>query len=474
MKHSDPAMMTANELLVRYRDGSLSPLEATEAALARIRRYDEMLNGFCLVDEEAALDAAEASTTRWRHGRPEGRLDGVPTTVKDIILTTGWPTLRGSKTVDPAGPWADDAPTVARLKSHGAVLIGKTTTPEFGWKGVTDSPLTGVTRNPWDATRTTGGSSGGAAAAAAAGMGALHIGTDGGGSIRIPASFTGVFGFKQTFGRVPAWPLSPFGTIAHVGPMARSVADCALMLTVMAEPDPRDPYALPYDGQDFGSDLHHGLSGLRVAYLPTLCGVPVDAEVAAAVRAAAGTFESLGARVEQPEPDLPDLLSVFQTLWYAGAARLLAGIPDEKHPMMDPGLRKAAAAGARLSAVDYLTATARREDLTARLNRLHQTYDLLILPTMPLVAFGAGQDSPRPEERPAEWAGDLESWCDWTPFTWPFNLTGQPAMSLPCGYNRAALPIGLQIVGPRYADTLVLRAAAAFESAHPPRWPDLA
>ncbi|MDH3596510.1 MAG: amidase family protein, partial [Rhodospirillales bacterium] len=245
---NDPALLTATELLTRFRAGSLSPVEVTEAALARIEAHDTALNAFCLVDAEQALAEARRSEERWRIGAPKGRLDGVPASIKDLLLTKGWPTLRGSKALDPDQPWDEDAPAVARLREHGAVLLGKTTTPEFGWKGVTDSPLTGVTRNPWDPSRTPGGSSGGAAAAVATGMGALAIGTDGGGSIRIPAGFTGIFGLKPSFGRVPAYPLSPFGTVAHLGPMTRSVADAALMLTVLAEPDPRDWYALPVDG----------------------------------------------------------------------------------------------------------------------------------------------------------------------------------------------------------------------------------
>ncbi|MCS6855984.1 MAG: amidase family protein, partial [Elioraea sp.] len=208
---------------------------------------DPVLNAFCLVAWRTALAAARESERRWMKGEPQGLLDGVPVSIKDLVLTRGWPTLRGSKTIDPKGPWKDDAPCVARLREHGAVLIGKTTTPEFGWKGVTDSPLTGVTRNPWDPRLTPGGSSGGAAAALAAGMGPLAIGTDGGGSIRIPCAFTGVFGLKPSFGRVPAWPLSPMGTVAHVGPMTRSVADAALMMNVIALPDTRDWHALPWD-----------------------------------------------------------------------------------------------------------------------------------------------------------------------------------------------------------------------------------
>ena len=280
---SDLCALTATELLDAYRKRTLSPVEAAEAVLARIKKLNPAFNAFNLVSDKA-LDEARASEARWLAGAPQGLLDGVPVSIKDIILTRGWPTLRGSKTVDPAGPWNDDAPATARLREHGAVILGKTTTPEFGWKGVTDSPLTGITRNPWNKDKTPGGSSGGAAAAVASGMGPLAVGTDGGGSIRIPCSFTGLFGIKASFGRVPAWPLSPFGTVAHVGPMTRSVADAALMLNVIALPDARDWHALPYEPRDWRGGLEQGVADLRIAYSPDLGYAKVDAEVAALVK----------------------------------------------------------------------------------------------------------------------------------------------------------------------------------------------
>src|SRR5437867_9751389 len=219
---ADLCSLTATEMLDAFRRHELSPVDVTRAVLERIERLNPVLNAFNLVSDRA-ISNAEESEARWLRGEPRGLLDGVPVSIKDIILTKGWPTLRGSKTVDPKGPWNDDAPATARLREHGAVLLGKTTTPEFGWKGVTDSPLTGITRNPWNPAKTPGGSSGGAAAAVASGMGALHIGTDGGGSIRIPASFSGIFGFKASFGRVPVWPPSPFASVSHLGPMTRTV-----------------------------------------------------------------------------------------------------------------------------------------------------------------------------------------------------------------------------------------------------------
>src|SRR5271170_6406808 len=237
--------MTAAELSEAYRDGDASPVEAAEACLARIDALDSTINAFCHVDHEATMAQAEASEARWRTGAPLSALDGVPVAIKDLLLTRGWPTLRGSRTIDPGQAWNDDAPAVARLREAGAVLLGKTTTPEYGWKGVTDSPLTGVTRNPWDLKKTPGGSSGGSAAALAARLAPLAIGTDGGGSIRIPASFSGVFGLKPTYGRVAAWPLSPFGTLAHIGPMSRDVMGAAMLLDVIAGADARDPHSLP-------------------------------------------------------------------------------------------------------------------------------------------------------------------------------------------------------------------------------------
>src|SRR5947207_12224504 len=284
---ADLCALSAMALLDAYRKHELSPVEVTRAVLERIERLNPVLNAFNLVSDRA-LDDAKMSEARWMSGQPKGLLDGVPASIKDIILTKGWPTLRGSKTVDPKGPWNDDAPATARLREHGAVLLGKTTTPEFGWKGVTDSPLTGITRNPWNPKKTPGGSSGGAVAAVASGMGPLAVGTDGGGSIRIPCSFTGLFGLKPSFGRVAAWPLSPVGTVAHVGPMTRTVADAALMMNVLALPDTRDWHSLPYHGRDYRSGLEHGVRDLRVAFSPDLGYAKVDPEVAGIVREARG------------------------------------------------------------------------------------------------------------------------------------------------------------------------------------------
>ncbi|MEJ2122586.1 MAG: amidase family protein, partial [Alphaproteobacteria bacterium] len=299
MTTTDLALAPATELVALYKAGKASPVEATQAALARIEKHNPALNAFNLIDAKGALDTAKASEARWAKGEPAGPIDGVPTSIKDIVYTKGWPTLRGSKTIDPDQPWEVDAPCTARLREAGAVLLGKTTTPEFGWKGVTDSPLTGITRNPWNTDMTPGGSSGGAAAACVTGMGALHIGTDGGGSVRIPAGLTGLFGMKASYGVVPAWPPSPFGTLANVGPMTRTVGDGALMLTVLAGPDARDWYALPPLNRDFTQGLDKGVKGLKIAYAPNPDGVNVEPDIAAHVESAVKLLEELGATVER-------------------------------------------------------------------------------------------------------------------------------------------------------------------------------
>jgi aspartyl-tRNA(Asn)/glutamyl-tRNA(Gln) amidotransferase subunit A len=457
--------MPATELLRRYRERSLSPVEATKAALARIEALNGTLNAYCLVDAARALAAARESEARWQKGEPRGPVDGVPSSIKDLILTEGWPTRRGSHAIDPKGPWIEDAPATARLREAGAVLLGKTTTPEFGWKGVTDSPLTGITRNPWNLATTPGGSSGGAAVAAATGMGALHVGTDGGGSIRIPAGFAGIVGFKQNFARVPAHPLSPFGTVSHAGPMTRTVADAALMFSVLCRPDDRDWYAVTRRVEDWTEGLGAGVRGLRIAWSATMGGHAVDPEIAFLCEKAARRFGELGAHVEAVDPPIGDCRQTFRRHWYSGAANLLRNYSAEQQKRMDSGLLEIAREGAALGLMDYFTAVREREQLGVAMNRFHAEWDLLLTPSLPLPAFEAGIEFPA--------RGEASRWTDWTPFSYPFNLTQQPAISVPCGLTRAGLPAGLQIVGRNWEDALVLRAAHAFEQMQPFRMPEL-
>jgi aspartyl-tRNA(Asn)/glutamyl-tRNA(Gln) amidotransferase subunit A len=451
---------TAAQLARLYRSGQASPVEAAQAALDRIARVDPVLRAFVVVDSEAALASARASTERWRAGKPLSVIDGVPASIKDLILTKGWPTRRGSATIDPQQPWDVDAPATARLREAGAVLLGKTATPEFGCKGETNSPLNGITRNPWNPAKTPGGSSGGAAAAVAAGCGPLAVGTDGAGSVRIPAAFCGNVGFKPSFGRVPAYPLSPFGTVAHLGPHTMSVTDAALMMNVLKAPDARDWTSLPADPTDYTVGLDDGVRGLRIAYSPTLGYVnDVHPEVAAAVARGAQTLAELGAQVDAVDPGFESPLDISIGLWFLGAWSVWNTLTAAQQAVTDPDFRAEAEQGGRYSALQIQQLNLRRGALGALLRQFMQRYDLLLTPAVSIPAFDA---------RPA---GSVpltpETMLGWTPFSYPFNLSQQPAITVPCGLTADGLPIGLQLVGPMFGDALVLRAARAFESACP-------
>jgi aspartyl-tRNA(Asn)/glutamyl-tRNA(Gln) amidotransferase subunit A len=457
---TDPALLSATELVALYREKKLSPVEVTKATLARIERLNPIVNAYCHLDAEGALATAKESEARWTAGRPKGLVDGVPVGVKDNILVAGMPARFGSR-LTPDAPHKIDAPAVARLKEQGAVILGKTAMPEYGWKATSDSPLTGLTRNPWDTRMTTGGSSAGAVAACVLGMGALHLGTDGGGSIRIPAAFTGCFGLKPTRARVPAFPTSPLGTLAHHGPLTRTVADTALAMTVISAPDARDVYGWISPAPDFTDGLDGGVRGLRIAYSPKLgFAARVHPEVASAVAAAARTFQDLGATVEEADPGISDPVDAWNTLWWSSMAYQLAPFADRTRKLGDPGLVDGAARGAAIPATELLRAQVLRAELHNTFVAFHQRYDLLLTPALPLPAFEVGDLVPRS----GEWG---TAWTDWAPFSYPFNLTQQPAATVPCGLTGAGLPVALQIVGPTGADALVLRASRAFEAARP-------
>jgi len=469
MMATDPTQMTALELVGHYERRKLSPVEVTQAIIDRIDEVDGQINAYATVDAEGAIEAAKKAEKRWKKNKPLSRLDGVPVSIKELIHTKGMPTVMGSQAI-PADsqPWDYDAPSVARLREAGAVIVGKTTSPEFGFKGVTDSPLRGITRNPWSPDKTPGGSSGGSGAAVAASMGPLSVGTDGGGSIRIPSSFCGLVGMKATFGRVAAYPPSMHGTMANAGPMARTVEDCAAMLNVIGKPDIRDWYSLQDDGVDYEKHLRGGVRKLRIAYSPTLgSGATVDPEVAKLVAKAAWRFEELGAKVEQV--DVPvhgfDVGGMFLTHWLSSVAHLLKVTPKERHNLFDPALVQAGEMGARYSTDDLVGAQQQRRMLGHHYNVFLQKYDLLLTPTVAVQPFDVGMNAPLDAK------GEPNGL--WTPFTYVFNLTRQPAISLPCGVSKAGLPVGLQIVGGHYRDALVLRAARAYAHAHPVRLPKL-
>ena len=459
---TDVGLMTAVELSAAYRAKTLSPVEATEAALARIETFNRTVNAYVLVDADTARVQAKAAEARWANDRPLSAIDGVPSSIKDLTMVKGWPTRKGSNTTDPS-PASADAPFTARMREAGAVILGKTATPEFGWKGVTDSGLQGITRNPWNTSRTSGGSSGGAAAAAALNMGVLHQGSDAGGSIRIPCGFCGVFGIKPTFGWVPQWPASAMTTLSHLGPITRTVRDSALMLNVIARPDARDWYAGTAFPADWTATLDAPLTGLRIAYSRTLGFVDVRPDVLARVDAAVEVLRGLGATVEDADPGFPNMLETFNVLWHAGAAKLVDTIPAAQRAEVDPGLRAIAEHGASTSLVRYMYACDERAALGERMARFHETYDLLVTPMLPITAFAAGRNTPEGDAN-----GD---WVAWTPFTFPFNMTQQPAASVPCGLADDGLPVGLHVVAAKFNDALVMQACAAFERACPQVFP---
>ena len=454
---STPADLTATQLVAAYRAGELSPVEATQDVLDRIDHLNRQVRAFCLIDADRALEAAKAAEQRWQQRLPQGVIDGVPVSIKDVYLTQGWPTLRGSRLVSPDQEWPFDSPAIARLREHGAVLLGKTTTPELAWKCVTDSPLNGVTVNPWDMSRTPGGSSGGSAVAVALGMGPLAMGSDGGGGVRIPASFTATVAIKPTYGRVPHWPASPWGSLVSAAPMARTVADTALLLDVISGSDARDWSSLPPTTRSYSSVLDNGVLGLRIALSPTLGYVDVDPDVTEAVQAAAGVFRDLGAHVELADPGFADCIDDFHVVWFTAIAKTVERLTSRERELMEPSLQEVVAQGERWSAVDYLTASATRTAMGATMGAFYEHYDLLLTPTVPITPFVAG------EEVPIGW--HAQRWTSWTPFTYPFNMTQQPAASVPCGWTSTGLPIGLQVVGPRHADDRVLAACAAYEQA---------
>jgi aspartyl-tRNA(Asn)/glutamyl-tRNA(Gln) amidotransferase subunit A len=453
---TDLSRMSATELASAFRTGEVSPVEATQAALDAISAYEADVNAFVLVDGEKALESASAAERRWQSGEPVGPVDGVPTSIKDIFLTRGWPTLRGSNLIsEDDDPWDADAPVTARLREAGAVLLGKTTTPEFAWKGVTDSIRHGVTRNPWDTSLTPGGSSGGSAAAVALGMGAWSVGTDGGGSVRIPASFTATVALKPTYGLVSLYPASPFGTLAHGGPMARTVGDTALMMDLLTGFDSRDWSALPTPVTSFRDGLDDGVEGLRIAFSATLGFGENHPEVETAFLAAVGELAAAGALVDEVDPGFADPRTAFELLWFAGGAKVMEKYGEEALGRIDPLLADRVRGAESYTASEFLDATQVRMDLGLLMGRFHERYDLLVTPTVPIPPFRAGQDAPD------GWPSPL--WTSWTPYTYPFNMTQQPALSVPCGFTRDGRPVGLQIVGPRHADALVLRAGRAYE-----------
>ncbi|HLJ11085.1 MAG TPA: amidase [Planctomycetaceae bacterium] len=463
MANEDLAWLSAVELATLIRARKVSPVEATNAALSRIERLNPLLNAFVTVPVEAAKCAAKKAEESLMRDNRVGATHGVPLHVKDNLHVANSRTTFGSKLFE-TNVTAEDCPAAQRLRAAGAVIIGRTNTPEFGWKGVTDNRVFGATGNPWNTTLTPGGSSGGAAAAVAAGLGPIGLGTDGGGSLRIPASFCGVVGFKPSFGRVPNWPGGAGALLRHIGVITRSVRDQAAALDVLSGPDSRDLLSLPASDVGFVDALEKGIRGKRVAYSPNLGYARVAPEVAAICERAAMKFAETGARVEAVELPWSDPYTAWSVFFFGTAAASLERELATRGDLLDPGFKKVVERGLALRGVDFGNALAARHDFWDQVRRVYDKFDLLLCPTLAVAPFALGQDDADPIE--GERLGPLQ----WTRFTYPFNLTGQPAVSVPAGWTNASLPIGLQIIGDRHADLLVLQAARAWEQVQP--WGD--
>lgn len=467
MNDIDLCFLSAIDAAAAIRQKRLSPVTLLDALIDRIDNIDPKLNAFCTPAFDSARQSARIAETAVQRGHSLGPLHGVPVAVKDVVTTRGIRTTWGSRLNAENVP-TEDAPSVERLKAAGAIVLGKTNTPEYGWKGATDNLLFGPTFNPWNLDLTPGGSSGGTAAAIAAGFAPLGIGTDGGGSIRIPASFCGIFGLKPTFGRIPYYPASLAETLSHLGAMTRTVRDAALMLDVMAGPDSRDRHSLPAESTDYLAATSGGIEGLRVAWSHDLGYARIDPEVRRITEKAAQRFSELGCHVEEAGPDIagilgPDQHPIYFILFNTGFAAMIEGHTKEERSIMDPAFLRSAQGWGERTVIDAGRANIGRVQLWDTVRRFFERFDLLLTPTLPVTAFGArlhgAPEIAGHKVRP----GDLS----WTPFTYPFNLTGQPSATVPCGFSKAGLPVGLQIVGRRLDDATVLRASAAFEDIAP-------
>ncbi|ARO56992.1 amidase-related enzyme [Methylorubrum extorquens] len=457
---SDFDFMTALELRRLIAARAISPVELTEHALARAEASQASLNAFCHLMPEEARSAARRAEEAVMCGSPLGLLHGLPVSVKDLIAVGGQPYASGSRAMA-SNVAAADAPAVERLRAAGAIIIGKTTTSEFGAKPVGDSPLTGITRHPWDLAKTPGGSSAGAAASVAAGITPFALGTDGGGSLRIPAALTGLVGLKAQFGRVPVWPTSATPTLAHVGALARDVADAALLTMAVAGHDPRDPFAVAGPVPDLLGAVKASVAGLRVAWSATLGYARPNPEVAAIARAAAMTLADQGAIVEEVETVFEsDPAALWTAEFYAGIGTRLRGVLESRRDLLDPAVADVLDAALAQEMRAYYETVFARYALRDRMVSFFTGYDVLVSPTLPISSLEAGRNIPEGLED--------RSLVSWAFYTYPFNLTGQPAASVCAGIASDGMPVGLQIVGRALGEADVIRTAAAIERTKPP------
>ena len=450
------AFQTISALSAGLDAKAFSPVELLDDTLSRLSRLEPILNCLAFLDVDGAQRDAKAATERQTSGTRLSALDGIPTSIKDLIAQRGLPQRFGSRTTTDA-PVPADAPSVVRLRSAGAVLLGKSTTSEYGCKAVGDSPLTGVTRNPWNTDLTPGGSSCGAAAMVAAGIVPYAIGTDGGGSLRIPAALTGTFGIKGNFGRVPVYPVSATPTLAHVGPLARTVADAALVLQTMSGFDARDPFSIAGEVPSFVTRTVPGRP-LRIAYSATLGYAKPTKPVLDLANTAARAIDGLGHRVELVDHVLDDPLDLWRAEFYAGAGTRLNAVMQSAPELIDPDVLTMLRPALSQEMMDYYAKVFARYALRERMRVFFEDYDLLISPTLPCTAFAVGRNAPEywPEDDPIGWVA----------YTYPFNLSGQPAASICAGFSADGLPVGLQVVGRNHDEGSVLALCAHYEAAH--------
>jgi aspartyl-tRNA(Asn)/glutamyl-tRNA(Gln) amidotransferase subunit A len=461
MSDTDLCFMPATEMAAAIRAKRVSSSEVVRAVLARIARLEPQLNAFAHLAAEQAMEAAQAADARAMNGAPLGPLHGVPVTIKDHEAVAGMPVEYGTHLRRGDVAVADNV-LVARLRQAGAIILGKTTTPEFGWTGVSHSPLTGITHNPWGHGLNAGASSAGAGVGAAAGYGPLHQGSDGAGSIRMPAHFCGVYGLKPSYGRVPQSPLAASDYTVHLGPLTRTVADAALMLGAIAGPHPDDQSSLEAQPADYLRLLPHRPRRPRIAFSPDLGHARVDPEVAALVqRAVARLGSALALSVTQVQtpwgPRGPELARFFWPAHFSRHAHRVA----EMRERMDPGFVACIEAGQHITVAEYQNMRLVKYAYCAEIHHFFEDWDFLLTPAVSVAAF------PAERLQPAHWPQHPWDWMSWAEFSYPFNLSQNPAASIPCGFTEAGLPVGLQIVGRRFDDLGVLQMSAAFEAVAP-------
>lgn len=459
IKTSSPtAFKTAEDLIAEVRDGHAAPSDIARSVLDDIQVLDGSLNCFASLNPDDVMAQASVLDGRLAKGETLGPLAGLPVSVKDLIVAKGHPTAFGSLTMK--GNVVDlDASVVERLRAAGAVILGKTTTSEFGCKAVGDSPLTGITSNPWNTDKTPGGSSCGAAALVAAGLTPVAIGTDGGGSIRIPASLTGLVGFKGHYGRVPAYPAAAVPTLIHIGPLSRRVRDAALMMSVISGFDERDPFSIAGPKPDYLGACERWSKGLRVAYSPTLGYARPDPQVTEIVEAGLGRLEAAGCDIDVVEHVFDDPVEIWKTEFYSGVGTRLKTAMETRRDDLDPAVAGALESIYSLSVTDYYERVFERFQFRDRVRAFFEEYDILATPALPVTAFDVGRNVPPGHE-------DRDA-VSWGYYSYPFNLTGQPAISVNAGFDADGLPVGLQLVARPYAEETLFSLAAAFEEHDP-------